>query len=417
MNESSAVNVLERLTAPELRGNPYPLLHWLRENEPVHRTEAGFFLVSRHADAQWALGSTGEALVVPDRDDLARQFPMAAEHPAMEVALDGFAAKTRPGYAVLRRMMSRDLARSRVARVGDSIRIKGSRLVDGVAERLHDGEVVDFHQEVSRPLTFDVFTDLFGVDGEDRDSVAADVLEVAAALEAVSEDALKSADAASERVESYFRELIADRRRSPRDDLITTLVAAHDADVEQQDDRLILGLLWVMWMTGFDSSAAGLDRGLQAMLDHHDQLHWLRGGDERAAAFIEEVLRYDSVILFTPIPRIATRDIEFGDHVLPERSMVRMVIAAANRDPSVFPDPDRFDPSRDNKPTLSMGYGTYYCNGAALVRAEMTIMLTMLHERFPDLQPAGAPIWTEAIGTANGIRGVDHLPIRMGVGR
>jgi cytochrome P450 len=414
MSESSPpVNVLERLAAPQARGNPYPLLRWLRENEPVHRTEAGFFLVSRHADAQWALGSTGDALVVPAREDLARQFPSAAGHPAMEVALDGFAAKTRPGYTALRRMMSRDLARSRVSGVGESIRVKSARLIDQVAERLHDGEVVDFHREVSRPLTFGVFAELFGVDGEDRDGVAADVLEVAAGLEAVSADALKSADAASERVESYFRELLDDRRRSPRDDLITALVAAHD-EMDHPDDRLILGLLWVLWMTGFDSSAAGLDRGLQAMLDHPDQLHWLRGGDEQAAAFVEEVLRYDSVILFTPIPRIAARDIEFGDRVLPAGAMARMVIAAANRDPSVFPDPDRFDPSRDNKPTLSMGYGPYYCNGAALVRAEMSIVLTMIHERFPDLVAAGNPVWTEAIGTANGIRGVDHLPIRMG---
>ena len=408
------MNVLEWLAAPESRGNPYPLLRWLRENEPVHRTEAGFFLVSRHADAQWALGSTGEALVVPDREELARQFPAAAGHPVIEVALDGFAAKTRPGYNVLRRMMSRDLARTRVTRLGESIRVKSTGLVDGLAERLHDGEVVNFHQEVSRPLTFEVFADLFGVDGEDRYSVAADVLEVAAGLEAASEDALKSADAASERVESYFRDLVADRRRSPRDDLMTALVAAHDTAVERPDDRLILGLLWVLWMTGFDSSAAGLDRGLQAMLDHPDQLYWLRGGDEQAAAFVEEVLRYDSVILFTPIPRIAARDIEFGDRVLPAGAMARMVIAAANRDPSVFPDPDRFDPSRDNKPTLSMGYGPYYCSGAALVRAEMSIVLTMILERFPDLVAAGEPVWTEAIGAANGIRGVDDLPIRMG---
>jgi cytochrome P450 len=417
IDSSSAVNVLERLAAPDLRGNPYPLLHWLRENEPVHLTEAGFFLLSRHADVQWALGSTGDALVVPDRADLARQFPGAAGHPVLEVALDIFAAMRRPGYAALRRMMSRDLARARVAGVGDSIRIKSARLIDGVAERLLDGEAIDFHQEVSRPLTLGVFADLFGVQREHRDSIAADVVEVAAALEGVTEDALNSADAASERVEAYFRELIADRRRSPRDDLMTALVATHDEDVERQDDRLILGLFWVMWMTGYDSSAAGLDRGLQAILDHPDQLHWLRGDDDRTAAFVEEVLRYDGVILFTPIPRVATRDIEFGGHMLPAGSTVRMVLAAANRDPSVFPDPDRFDPSRDNKATLSMGYGMYYCNGAALVRAEMSIVLAMIHERFPDLVAADDAVWTEAIGTANGIRGVDHLRIRRGTDR
>jgi cytochrome P450 family 114 len=294
--------------------------------------------------------------------------------------------------------------------------VKSARLLDGLAERLRDGAVVDFHREVSRPLTLAVFAELFGIDEADRESVAADVLATACALEAVSAEALKAADAASERVESYFRGLVADRRRSPRDDLMTALVVAHDS-MERPDDRLILGLLWVLWLTGFDSSAAGLDRGMQAMLDHPDQLHWLRGGDEEAAAFVEEVLRYDGVILFTPIPRIAARDIVFGDRVLPAGAMARMVIAAANRDPAVFPDPDRFDPSRDNTPTLSMGYGPYYCNGAALVRAEMSIVLTMIHDRFPDLVAAGEPVWTEAIGAANGIRGVDHLPIRVGAGR
>nr|AKG47164.1 HysX1 [uncultured bacterium] len=414
MSESSGVNVLERLGAPGARGNPYPLLRWLRENEPVHRTAAGFFLISRHADAQWALSRTGDALLVPGREEMAEQFPGAGDHAAIETALEIFGAMLRPGYAALRRMMSRDLARSRVAQVGESIRVKSAQLIDGIAERLNDGEAVDFHREVSRPLTLAVFAELFGIDEAERDCVAADVLATACALEAVSADALKSADAASERVESYFRGLIADRRRSPRDDLMTALVAAHDEDVERRDDRLILGLLWVLWLTGFDSSAAGLDRGMQAMLDHPDELHWLRGDHQQAAAFVEEVLRYDSVILFTPIPRIAARDIEFGDRVLPAGAMARMVIAAANRDPSVFPDPDRFDPSRDNKPTLSMGYGPYYCNGAALVRAEMSIVLTMVHERFPDLVAAGEPVWTEAIGAANGIRGVDEFPIRRG---
>jgi cytochrome P450 len=414
MSESSGMGVLERLAQPEFRGNPYPLLRWLRENEPVHRTEAGFFLVSRHADAQWALSRTGDALVVPGREEMAQHFPGADDHAAIETALEIFGAMLRPGYAALRRMMSRDLARSRVARVGESIRLKCAQLIDGVAERLDDGDVVDFHREVSRPLTLVVFGELFGIDEAERDGVAADVLATACALEAVTADALKAADAASERVESYFRGLVADRRRSPRDDLMTALVAAHDEDVERRDDRLVLGLLWVLWLTGFDSSAAGLDRGMQVMLDHPDQPSWLRGDDQQAAAFVEEVLRYDSVILFTPIPRIAARDIEFGDRVLPAGAMTRLVIAAANRDPSVFPDPDRFDPARDNKPTLSMGYGPYYCNGAALVRVEMSIALKMIHERFPDLVAAGEPVWTEAIGTANGIRGVEELPIRRG---
>lgn len=414
MGEESRVDVLECLSAPEMRANPYPFLHWLRENEPLHRTNAGFYLLSRHAHAQWALQNTGGKLTVPDLESLRRQFPQAERHRSIAIMVEAFDSKHDPAYTGLRKLMSRDLTVKAVEGLRESIRVKCERYLDAITEPLNDGEAVDFHRAVSQPLTLEVFADLFGVPAADRDRLAGDVVEVMAALESTDEATLDSADAAAERVEAYFREQIAERRRSPGDDLLSALVAAHDAAPDRRpDDRLLLGLLWVMWMTGFDSTAAGMDRALQALLDNPDQLHWLRQGWDEAAAFVEEALRHDGVVLFTPIPRVATTDIDFDGHTLPAGAPVRMVLAAANRDPAVFADPDRFDPSRNNNPTLSMGYGMYYCNGSSLVRTEINIMLTMLHRRFPKLVPAGDPVWTRAVGIAIGTRGVEHLPIRV----
>ncbi|RBQ15300.1 cytochrome [Spongiactinospora rosea] len=413
MSPTISVDVLQRLAAPEERANPYPFLHWLRENEPVHLTTAGFYLLSRHGNVQWALQNTGNALTVPGREDLRHQFPQADRHRAVAIQLDAFASKHESAYTGLRKLMSRDLSVKNVEGLQADISAKCERLLDAITERLRDGEVVDFHETVSRPLTIEVFADLFSVPEDVRDRLSSDVVEVMAALEARDEDTLNSADAAAERVEAYFREEIEQRRRAPGDDLLSTLVTAHDGTARPGDDRLMLGLLWVMWMTGYDSTAAGIDRGLQAMLDHPDQLYWLRGSYDEAAAFVEEALRHDGVVLFTPIPRVATTDIEFDGHTLPKGAPVRMVLAAANRDPEVFSDPDRFDPGRNHNATLSMGYGMYYCNGAALVRTEMNILLTMMHRRFPQLSAAGEPVWTQAVGTAIGTRGVDHLPIRL----
>jgi len=113
------------------------------------------------------------------------------------------------------------------------------------------------------------------------------------------------------------------------------------------------------------------------------------------------------LVVFGGIPRIASRDVTYGGVTLPAGSDVRVLFAAANRDPAVFADPDRFDPARDNSAALSFSQGIHFCPGAVLSRTEMAIALTRIHARFPHLSAAGDPTPNANIR----MRAVDRLPV------
>ncbi|NNC10160.1 cytochrome P450, partial [Corallococcus exiguus] len=131
--------------------------------------------------------------------------------------------------------------------------------------------------------------------------------------------------------------------------------------------------LWGMLLGGFATTAATIDHAVLAMLAHPEQQHWLRGDATGVKAFIEEVLRHQAPAMFSSIPRIAQRDIELCGVLIPRDADVRVLIAAGNRDPDAFPDPDRFDPARfhgtspgmsqDGQVMLSFGHGIHFCVG------------------------------------------------------
>ena len=160
-------------------------------------------------------------------------------------------------------------------------------------------------------------------------------------------------------------------------------------------------MLWGMLLGGFATTAATIDHAVLAMLTYPQQRHWLQGDAVGVKAFVEEVLRCDAPVMFSSIPRIAQRDIELGGMVIPKSADVRMLIAAGNRDPDAFADPDRFDPARfygtspgmstDGKIMLSFGHGIHFCLGAQLVRVQLAESLPRIQARFPTLALAEQP--------------------------
>lgn len=160
-------------------------------------------------------------------------------------------------------------------------------------------------------------------------------------------------------------------------------------------------MLWGMLLGGFATTAATIDHAVLAMLAYPEQRHWLQGDAAGVRAFVEEVLRCDAPAMFSSIPRIAQRDIELGGVVIPKNADVRVLIAAGNRDPDAFADPDRFDPARfygtspgmstDGKIMLSFGHGIHFCLGAQLARVQLAESLPRILARFPTLALAEQP--------------------------
>lgn len=397
-----SVDILSQLAQPETRRNPYPFLHWLREHDPVHRTRAGFYLLSRHADVQWVLENTGSVFRGPDRE----RHPEALRHRSRMLFLNSIAMKDPPEHTRLRALLNRGLTPHHVWGLRERIAQISDRLLDAITEPLRDGETVDLHSSVSIPLTTGVFVELIGVPVADSAWLASLVADIYPAAMPLPQDGVVSydemlakADECTAELESYFLELFAQRRRAPGEDLISALVAKRDDDLDQLGDDELISMLWILWVAGVETSAGGVDQCLRAMLIHPDQHGWLHGDLGQVTAFAGEALRCYGSSLFAGISRVATRDVEFDGGTIPAGSDVRPSLAAANRDPAVFPNPDRFDPSRDLDAALSFGHGMRSCPATSLSLAELTVSLPRIHARFPSLVSAGEPSWHERVAT------------------
>jgi len=387
------VDALAEFGSMQFRRDPHPFLRWLREHEPVHRTTAGFYLVSRHADAEWLLRNTGTVFRGLDSDQVAAAFPQAQQHPSLALVVNSIATRNPPEHTRLRRRVAAGFTPRQVSELRAAIYRHCEDLLDAVAEPLRDGATIDLHDTLSEPLTVQVISAMLGVPEADRRWLAGMVLGIANGFGKASEELLRHADDCVRMLDGYFATLIGQRRREPRADLISAL-SHGQAGPDALTDGEVIGLLGSLWVAGFGSTAAGIDMGALCMMAYPDQCRWLDGDPDRAAAFADEVLRHTGGPLFyTAIPRLAARDVELSGVPIAAGSDVRPLLAAANRDPAVFPEPDRFDPSRDNRRALAYGAGIHYCLGAFLAREEMAIALSGLRRRFPTLAPASEPTW------------------------
>jgi cytochrome P450 family 114 len=400
------MDALASFMAPDFRRDPYPFLKWLRENDPVHQTSKGFHLVSRHADAVAVQRLTGDVFRGPDPARLAQHLPSALEHPSIAFRLDAMLLKNPPEHTRLRRLVAQDFTPKRVSDLRGRITEMCDELLDAVEQPLRDGAVVDLHTKLATALTVQVISELVGVPRSAQDWLSPLVKDFVEALSGLSEEALNTADQNTKVLREYFQELIDERRRTPQQDLVSALVAMRSNEPDRLSDDEVISMLLTLWIAGFETTAAGIDHGVLAMINHPDQREWLH---RDATKFVDEVLRYSGPALFTPVPRIATQPVELSGITLPAGSDVRPIFAAANRDPEAFEDPDRFDPSRDTSASLAFGYGIHRCLGSFLGSAEIGVALTRLHERFPNLALGGEPQW----GTALPMHAPVVLPVAL----
>ena len=214
------------------------------------------------------------------------------------------------------------------------------------------------------------------------------------------------ADAAAVQLNDYFSDLAARRRAESRDDLMSALVAISDASDGRLSDSELLDNLTLLLVAGFETTANLLGNGLQMVLRDPSVGDAVRDGSVSAAAFVEEVLRFDSPVQLTSRRRKDATEIA-GVPAAPNDEIILM-LGAGNRDPRRFAEPTTFNPARPDGGPLSFGGGAHFCIGAALARLEAGVAFPRLLARFPELQTAGDP------ERKNGIvlRGYETLPVR-----
>lgn len=204
----------------------------------------------------------------------------------------------------------------------------------------------------------------------------------------------------------YFRALIPERRNAPQNDLLTLLLQADDKGEYLPEEDVVANCLLLL-ATGHENTTRLIGSGLLALLRHPDQLARLREDPSLIGSAVEELLRYDSPVQWTL--RHMHEDFEWRGHALKKGQSVQIGIAAANRDPAQFPDPDRLDIARAENRHVAFGHGAHFCLGAALTRLETQILFSKLIARFPSLRLDGSPEWLQDGLT---FRGPKSLPLR-----
>jgi pentalenolactone synthase len=192
------------------------------------------------------------------------------------------------------------------------------------------------------------------------------------------------------RLTAYAAEVVSRRRAQPGDDAVSDLLRARDGEAEKIHEGKVVKLVGGMLAFGRETPASVIDWGAMLLLTHPDQIELLRADPARRTGAVEEVLRRFKPPAATErgLLRYAHTDIELGDLTIGAGDMVLLDVMAANHDPDVFPEPERFDITRDPNPQMTFGYGFYMCNFTRLARAEIGVALSTLAEFQPGLRLA-----------------------------
>lgn len=401
-------DVLTRLLDPAVRDDPYSTYAWLREHEPVSWSErGGVYVLSRHADVHRAFSDP--RLKAPEQDELMAVAPRARRHPALHTLLGTMPMTNPPTHTRLHKLVQRDFTAWRVRSLQASVQLGCDALLDSVAVRLRDGEAVDLHEEFSQRLAMNAIAGLLGVPEADRGELAACVVHTLAVTSpASSEEQLSDADAAGAQVADYFRALAAERRRMPGDDLVSALVRVRADDADQLSESELTAMVWALWISGFETSAAAIDTTAVAMVRYPEHAGMI-GATGHTSAFVAEALRHETPTILTGVFRIAAEDMTVADVRIPAGSDVRMLPASANRDPAAFPEPDAFVPDRKLSAAVTFGHGIHHCLGANLALMEAAVALSGLRARCPALALADGAVMRPSLT----LRTYDRLPVVM----
>lgn len=275
--------------------------------------------------------------------------------------------------------------------------------VDEHLDRAVDMKHVDLVSAFAHPLTVDTIGDLLGVPRVDRTRFA----DWGLVFEALpGSEAFDRAEQLIVDYEDYFTGLLADKRRSPGDDLLSALLAAEEAGDRLTADEA-LATAFSLFGAGFDTTRHLIGNAVVALLRHPEQLALLREEPDLMRGAADEFLRYDGSVQFTT--RTARENADLGDLHADAGDAFYLCLGSANRDPEAHERADALDVRRERPQPLTFGGGIHHCLGAAMGRLETRLALTALLERAPRLALAGEPRWRAGAV----FRGLDELPVAL----
>jgi len=310
-----------------------------------------------------------------------------------------------PDHTRLRSLVQRAFTPRTVERLRPHIEEIANRLIDHMGAHRQ----ADFVAEFAFPLPATVIAELLGVPAQDRNKFRHWSQQMILGLDMTQPGRVRAAaGVAVVQLLKYFRDLVAARRGHPADDLITALIAAEDAHDRLSADEL-LGTCQLLLVAGHETTTNLIGAGLLRLITHPEALEQLRSTPSLLPSAVEELLRFESPV--QRVPRATMEDIEISNVRIGRGQRVIVGVGAANRDPTVFAEPNRLDLRRQPNPHLAFGQGIHFCLGASLARLEAQIAFGCALRRLTAIQLAGPPVWS----SNKVIRGLRSLSIRCTV--
>ena len=377
----------------ECHRDPYPVYRSIRDQAPAyHDDELDFWALSRFGDVIEALHAPATFL---SGDGISLEGQARSPYP-MIIAMDP------PRHDQLRALIARGFTARPVAANGPNIRRLAGELIDGFAAAGR----VEFVDAYSGALPLLVIGSLLGIE---RDGLA-EFRRLGDALmnqDPADPPSIEAGKAASAAILEGIGAILDERRRAPRDDLVSALISA-TVDGEGLSEDEIIGFCYLLILAGTETTANLLANGVMALAGHPDQRAELRADPSLIPGAVEEMLRWDSPVQSDA--RTTGRPVELHGRVIPEGAKVLLLFGSAGRDEREFRDPDRFDVHRRIERHLTFGHGIHYCLGAALARLEAQITFEELLARIPDWEVDGDARSLDRIRSYM-VRGPARLPL------
>ncbi len=378
----------------QFREDPYPLYRYLHAAAPVQWNDVlDAWTLVRYAD------------VVESLTDPRFTADRTAEVDEGYTIAKSMLVSDPPDHTRLRALVQKAFTPRMVEQLRPRIGSIVRELIDRIATR---GGPFDIITDLAYPLPVVVIAELLGVPPEDRETFRDWSADLAASLDPlVSQEVGQRATLARDGLHGYLRGIIAERRRAPRSDLISALVAVEERGEILSEPELVV-MCTLLLIAGHETTVNLIGNGMLALIQHPDQYAQLRESPGLIGTAVEELLRFDSPVQLTG--RIASEPLEIGGQHIEAGQWVLPLLGAANRDPQQFAEPEQLDLTRNPNPHLGFGRGIHFCLGAPLARLEGQVAIAALVQRFRHLELAGTPVRRDQIT----LRGMKSLPVSMG---
>jgi cytochrome P450 len=398
VNDLAPDDPIFKLFGPERSTGPFPIYADFRALAPLYRNELGFWVATGHAECLAVIrhrGASVERSAMMEDDEAATK----------DFENRSFLVRDPPSHTRLRGLV----AKAFTPKVVEGLRARTQEIVDELIDDALGKGAVDLVDDFAYPLPVRVICDLLGVPVADEDRFKVWSHALARGLDPnvlLPQDVIDAASTARDQLAEYFLELVAERRSSPGDDLLSHLVGVEDDGLVLSEGELLSTCILLL-VAGHETTVNLIAGGALALLEHPSELERFRTEPGVARSAVDEMLRFVSPVQLTA--RSLLEDIEVGDVRIEAGQFVMLLIASGNRDPLAFTNPDKFDVTRSPNNHLGFGFGIHHCLGAPLARMEADVALSTLFRRVPNLALASEVTWKENLT----LRGMESMRVSL----